>query len=180
MIRSILQYRKKAIFILPFVSVVSEKVSYLESVVKSDSINITVGGYYGNHVPKRDGTGDEETQPDIAVCTIEKANSLVNKMLSENSIDTIGVVVVDEIHMIADQDRGYLLELLVTKILYSGSNNIQIVGLSATLPNIEVFEKWFKASIYQTNFRPVPLNEYIKVDNIIYDKDWNVSCDNII
>jgi DNA polymerase theta len=55
---------------------------------------------------------------DIAVCTIEKANSLLNRLLEENKVSTLGVVVVDEMHLIGDPHRGYLLELFLTKILF--------------------------------------------------------------
>ena len=38
-------------------------------------------------------------------------------MLEEKSIDQLGVLVLDELHMIGDPHRGYLMELLVTKVL---------------------------------------------------------------
>jgi replicative superfamily II helicase len=38
-------------------------------------------------------------------------------MLEENSIDKLGAVVLDEMHMIGDPHRGYIMELLLTKIL---------------------------------------------------------------
>ena len=34
------------------------------------------------------------------MCTIEKANSLVNRMMEEDSLSTLGALIVDELHMV--------------------------------------------------------------------------------
>ena len=39
--------------------------------------------------------------------------------------DILGCVVVDELHMVGDSHRGYLLELLLTKIRYIDAQNSQ-------------------------------------------------------
>lgn len=39
----------------------------------------------------------------------------------------------DELHMINDDNRGYILELMAAKLL-SLEQNTQIIGMSATLP----------------------------------------------
>lgn len=106
------------------------------------------------------------------MCTIEKANSIVNKLLESGKIDTLGCIVVDEIHLIADPGRGYILELLLAKILYvcrRFGHRIQLVTMSATLPNLELLTKWLDAEFYQTDFRPVALVEMVKLDGKIYD-----------
>lgn len=41
--------------------------------------------------------------------------------------------------------------------------------MSATLPNLEMLAKWLNASLYQTDFRPVPLKEYLKIGQYIYN-----------
>jgi replicative superfamily II helicase len=41
-------------------------------------------------------------------------------------------VVIDELHMIDDESRGYILELMATKLL-SLEQKVQLVGMSATL-----------------------------------------------
>lgn len=80
------------IIILPYVSIVSEKMRYLKKMYASE--NIKIAGMYGNapHVNFDD--------VDLAICTIEKANSLVNKILEEGKAGSLGIVVVDELHMI--------------------------------------------------------------------------------
>jgi DNA polymerase theta len=99
------------------------------------SVDINTRGFYANQGVSR---FDEEI--DICVCTIEKvstttsdsltlinkANSLTNKLLEDGRLDEIGIVVIDELHMMSDPDRGYILELLVTKLLYKNGEKLQV------------------------------------------------------
>ena len=51
-------------------------------------------------------------------------------------------------------------------------NSVQIVGMSATLPNLDLLSKWLKADLYKTDFRPVPLSEHIKIGNKLFDNKF--------
>ena len=188
-LKCVLESRKKVIIILPFVSVAQEKTNYLTQVF--ESVGVKVGGFMGGHSP---AGGFAAT--DIAICTIEKANSLVNRLLEENSTRQLGTVVVDELHMIGDSHRGYLLELLLTKLMYvsrkgdvarqedseskpdaaaesqTRDSAIQLVAMSATLPNLSTLASWLGARLYHTDFRPVPLTETVKIGAALYDTDF--------
>jgi DNA polymerase theta len=63
---------------------------------------------------------------------LSQANSLVNAAIEDCSISKLRAVVLDELHMIDDGYRGYLLELMATKLLCLGQP-VQIIGMSATL-----------------------------------------------
>ncbi|XP_077335502.1 DNA polymerase theta [Lithobates pipiens] len=176
-LKRVLETRKKALFILPFVSVAKEKTYYLQSLFQE--VGVQVGGYMGSSSP---ACGFSSL--DVAVCTIEKANGLVNRLIEENRIDLLGMMVVDELHMLGDSHRGYLLELLLTKVRYvaqkraalkkdgstvGSQNEVQIVGMSATLPNLGLLASWLNAELYHTDFRPVPLKEHVKIGRTVFD-----------
>ena len=144
---------------------------------------------------------------DVAVCTIEKASALLNRLLEEilgpsregdsrpmrslfeeDSFGDVGVVVVDEIHLLGEKQRGYLLELILIKVRLSAAQGLaqkrkrkkmtkdvkliigkekrgeekmprlQIIGLSATIPNVKLLSDWLEATLYVCHERPVPLN----------------------
>ncbi|EFN66768.1 ATP-dependent DNA helicase HEL308 [Camponotus floridanus] len=170
LIKTILERRKKVIFILPFVSVVREKMYYFKDLLSD--IGIRVEGFMGGSVPPG---GFAATH--VAIATIEKANSLVNRLMEENDLSSLGAVIIDELHLLGDPNRGYLLELLLTKLKYmtlrNDDINIQLIGMSATLPNLVLLAKWLNAELYKTEFRPIPLNEYCKVETNIYDNKLN-------
>lgn len=176
MLKRVLETKRKALFILPFVSVAKEKMHYLQSVF--EEVGIRVEGYMGST-----SAAGGFAALDVAVCTIEKANSLINRLIEEDSMGLLGMVVVDELHMVGDSGRGYLLELLLTKIQYiaqkqkttgSLSEGVQIVGMSATLPNLSLLANWLGAELYQTDYRPVPLQEHLKIGCNIYNNNLSV------
>ncbi|XP_031727746.1 DNA polymerase theta isoform X1 [Anarrhichthys ocellatus] len=176
MLKRVLETKRKALYILPFVSVAKEKMHYLQSVFQEAGVRVE--GYMGST-----SAAGGFTVLDVAVCTIEKANSLINKLIEEDNMGLLGMVVVDELHMVGDSGRGYLLELLLTKIRYiaqkqnaTGSlfEGVQIIGMSATLPNLALLAGWLGAELYQTDYRPVPLHEHLKVGCNIYNKSLAV------
>lgn len=105
--------------------------------------------------------------PDTYLMQIQQANSLINTAIEECSIGNLGVVVLDELHMLDDEHRGYLLELMVTKLLLL-QQDIQIVGMSATLSNTEMLAEWMNARFFISTYRPVPIDEYLVYENAIY------------
>ncbi|KAL6598908.1 P-loop containing nucleoside triphosphate hydrolase protein, partial [Neocallimastix californiae] len=164
MIKKVIETGKKALMILPYVSIVNEKTQYYQNLLSSTHLNIV--GYFSNSKPA------PFEKIDIGICTIEKANSLINRLIEENTYSKLGAVVVDELHMIGDEHRGYLLELLLTKLRYVLKDDLQIIGMSATLPNIDEIARWLNAALYITDYRPIPLKEYIVVNNTIYNSKF--------
>lgn len=167
-IKTVFERQKKVIFILPFVSIVREKMYYFQDLLGTSGIRVE--GFMGSYNPPG---GFSSVQ--IAICTIEKANNLINRLLEEKKLSEIGAILVDEMHLLGDPSRGYLLELLLTKLRYISQKDenidIQIIGMSATLPNLNKLAKWLNAELFTTEFRPIPLHEQAIVCGEIYNKD---------
>ncbi|PRP88310.1 hypothetical protein PROFUN_03419 [Planoprotostelium fungivorum] len=163
--RCVMVRKKKAIIILPFVSIVVEKVNQLAEFGRR--LHFNVEGYYGGQ-----GSFPLSHSTDVAICTIEKGHSLINQMIEEKRFcKEVGLIVIDELHMLDEEERGFNLELLLTKALFEGRNDtIQILGMSATIPNVIKIAQWLQADCYNNlDFRPVPLSEMVKVQNTLYN-----------
>ncbi|XP_059056715.1 DNA polymerase theta-like [Achroia grisella] len=169
-IKTVLERQKKVIIILPFVSIVREKMFYLQDILSSSGIRVE--GFMGSQSPPG---GLQAVH--VAICTIEKANSIINKLLDDGNISELGAVVVDELHLLGDPHRGYILELLLTKIKFVCLKldvSIQIIGMSATLPNLKILANWLDAELFITEFRPIPLDEYCLIGTKLFDKTGKV------
>ncbi|KXJ95571.1 DEAD/DEAH box helicase [Microdochium bolleyi] len=174
----------KALLVLPYVALVQEKVGWLRKVVQGlsrdqaedkvpsstpglwrrrpDKDNIRVVGFFGGGKIR-----STWADFDIGVCTFEKANTLINGAMLDCSISALKAVVLDELHMVDDDHRGYLMELMATKLI-SLDHSVQIVGMSATLSNIDILAKWLGAHTYVTMYRPIPLDEFLVYEGSVY------------
>lgn len=96
----------------------------------------------------------------LFVCTIEKASLLINSLMEKNELKTIGLLVLDEVHMIGESGRGANLECLISKFSAAQPKG-QIVAMSATIGNSDQLAKFLKGFHFHNSNRPVTLKQYI-------------------
>ncbi|XP_011195751.1 helicase POLQ-like isoform X2 [Zeugodacus cucurbitae] len=162
MLREVLCREKDVLFILPYVSIVQEKVSAMSPF--AIALNFIVDEYTagkGKCPPMK-----RKKRKCIYIASIEKGAVLMDSLIEAQRADEIGLVVVDELHLIGEKGRGATLEALLTKIMFIDVS-IQIVGMSATIGNLSEVSTFLKADVYTRSFRPVELKEYIKCGNDI-------------
>ncbi|XP_055384286.1 helicase POLQ-like isoform X2 [Condylostylus longicornis] len=157
MLREIVCREKCVIFILPYVSIVQEKFSAMAPFALRLNFNVEeYAGGKGKCPPK-----NRHKRKTIYICSIEKGAILFNSLIEVGRVNEIGLIVVDELHLIGEKGRGAILENFLSKVIALNAG-IQIIGMSATIGNISEISNFLKADVYTRGFRPVELKEYIK------------------
>lgn len=114
--------------------------------------------------PERVGllTGDSNQNSDaqIVVMTTEVLRNMI--YANSNSLISLGYVVMDEVHYLADRFRGAVWEEVILHL----PKDVRIVSLSATVSNAEEFGAWLDevrgdTEIIVSENRPVPLNQHV-------------------
>ncbi|AKK11078.1 DEAD/DEAH box helicase [Corynebacterium uterequi] len=115
-------------------------------------------------------TGDVSINPqaDVVVMTTEVLRNMI--YARSGRLDRLSHVVMDEIHYLADRERGAVWE----EIILGLDESVSIVGLSATVSNYEEFGQWLRTvrgdtEVVVSEFRPVPLNQYMMVGRRIHE-----------
>ena len=151
---------KKSLYIVPLKALAREK---YEDLLPFQEIGIKVGISTGDLESK----GRNLAKYDIVVCTSEKADSLLRH--NADWIYDVKIVVADEIHLLNDLSRGPTLEVILAR--FRLMQDIQIIGLSATIKNAWEIAKWLDAELIESEWRPVPLKEGILFGRKIYFSD---------
>ena len=105
-----------SIFVVPQISLITEKEQKLSPVL--EVLGLTLQQMHSH----RRAILSEQNPPDIVLCTMEKANQLMTRLIASEQTSRICSLVIDELHLIGDESRGFLLELLLTKAIFMNNS----------------------------------------------------------
>ncbi len=139
--------KKKAVYIVPLVALGNEKYNYFKMFFnKKCKVALSVGDY--------DSSDAYLSDYDIIVATSEKMDSLLRHNVPWTK--DIGLIIIDEVHLLNDTSRGPTLEILITK-LRELCPRANMLALSATIKNAKELSEWLNATLILSDFRPVKL-----------------------
>ncbi|MBI2650793.1 DEAD/DEAH box helicase [Candidatus Woesearchaeota archaeon] len=156
-LKSIIGGKGKAVYIVPLKALASEKYrDFKRKYGNVAKIALSIGNI--------DSADPFLAEYDLIITTSEKLDSLIRHHAPW--LTNIKTIVVDEIHLLNDTERGPTLEILIT-ILKKLLKNAQIIGLSATIGNAEELAEWLDAELVVDDWRPVKLHKGIYIDGKI-------------
>ncbi|MEM0225454.1 MAG: DEAD/DEAH box helicase [Thermofilaceae archaeon] len=152
----------KVLYLTPLRSLASEKYEDFSSFFEplGFKVALSIGDY--------DSTDEWLGRYNVIVTTNEKADSLLRHRAPW--LREVSLVVADEIHLVGEANRGPTLELLLSRIRRVVPN-AQLLGLSATIRNVEEIANWLSAKPVVCDWRPVPLKEGVYYDGMIEFSD---------
>jgi helicase len=162
-LKHVIELGGKVIYLCPLRALASEKFNNLK---RFEGLNIRVAVTSGDY----DSADSYLPRYDIIVSTNEKMDALLRHQVSWIR-DQVSLVIIDECHLLNDQNRGPTLEILIARLLTENSHS-QLLALSATIGNAEDLAEWLGAKLVQSDWRPVPLKEGIYFENHITYADF--------
>jgi helicase len=159
-LKTILEHKGKAVYIVPLRALASEKFrEFSNRYGKLIKVALSIGDL--------DSSDPYLMDYDLILTTSEKLDSLIRHHTPW--LKLIRLVIVDEIHLLNDPGRGPTLEILLT-ILKDILPKAQFLGLSATIGNPKELADWLKAETIIDTWRPVKLYQGVYQDGKIHLK----------
>jgi len=141
---------RKVVYLTPLRALAYEKAEFLEGLLGARTV--TASGDY-----------DEEAaylgRYEVIVATYEKMDSAIRHGASW--LSRVGLLVVDEAHLIADQSRGATVEVLLARLQELLPDDGQRLLLSATVTNAEQIATCFGLGLVKSSWRPTRLVEAV-------------------
>ncbi|MFH2036045.1 MAG: DEAD/DEAH box helicase [Candidatus Zixiibacteriota bacterium] len=158
--------RQKTVMLLPLKSIAEEKYDYYQKCYAAIGIKVIL--VTGDH-PEND-FDFELGNFDLALAIYEKFNRLLT--LNPDILQQIGLIVIDELQMIAEPKRGVQLEMALMKIFNSGYHP-RLVALSAVIDDVPELVDWLGCRTVVETVRPVDLYQGVATNGCFRFRSFN-------
>ncbi len=150
---------KRMLYLVPLVALANQKYEFFK---EYEELGLKVAIRVG-----RSRIKDEE-EPIIEESDIDAADIIVgtyeaiDKILrSGKRLRNVGTIVIDEVHMLGEEERGIKLDGLIARLRYFF--DAQLIALSATVPNYAEISEAYGIKPIAYMKRPIPLERYLYI-----------------
>lgn len=155
--KNYLEGRGRTLFLVPLVALANQKYErFTERYAKFARTGLLTGVSRLN-LPETRKTGDRNPQAPIIVGTYEGVDHMIR---CGQRMSNIATVVIDEVQMLEDKERGHRLDGMIARLKYLAPQ-AQFLYLSATIGSPNVLAKKLGCTLVQYSERPVGLERYL-------------------
>jgi len=153
---------KKMIYLAPLVALTNEKYELFRRRYKKLSLRVGIRvGMSRLDVGKEERViVDKDVSRSDIVCATYEALDLLFRSGETSKLGEIGTIIVDEIQMLGDSERGPELDGLLSRMRFHAPK-AQILGLSATVGSPSSLAKELGFKLVNYTGRPVPLERHL-------------------
>ena len=155
-VKNLLENKGKLLFLVPLVALANQKFDQLSAYRElgfQTSIRVGVSRIRlgkGRKIP-------QNLDADIIAGTYEGIDQVIR---TKKSLGRVGTVVIDEVHMLEDAERGHRLAGMIAR-LKNAASKAQFIFLSATVGNPAALAKRLGATLVEYAMRPVPIDRHL-------------------
>jgi helicase len=155
--KNYLEGRGRTLFLVPLVALAVQKYHrFDERYGKIAGAGLMIGKSRVR-LPDSQQVGDRNSRAPLLVGTYEGVDHMIR---TGKKLTGIGTVVIDEVQMLEDQDRGHRLDGLIARLKFLAPK-AQFLYLSATIGLPKVLAKKLSATLVRYDERPVALERYL-------------------
>jgi len=155
-VKNLLEGKGKLLFLVPLVALANQKFDQLsaygalgfQTSIRVGVSRIRLGK--GRKIPK-------SLDADIIAGTYEGIDQVIR---TKKSLGRVGTVVIDEVHMLEDAERGHRLAGMIAR-LKNAAPKAQFIFLSATVGNPAALAKQLGTTLVEYEVRPVPIERHL-------------------
>ena len=155
-VKNLLEGKGKLLFLVPLVALANQKFDQLSAYDElgfQTSIRVGVSRIRLGKARKI----PQSLNADIIAGTYEGIDQV---MRTRKSLGKVGTVVIDEVHMLEDAERGHRLAGLIARLKLAAPQ-AQFIFLSATVGNPAALAKRLGATLVEYEVRPVPIERHL-------------------
>ena len=158
-VENILSGKGKMLYLVPLVALANQK--YDQFTTRYNEIGLKTSIRIGAEMIKtKETTSMKKTlDADIIGGTYEGIDHLL-RLGNADALGKVGTVVIDEVHMLTDAERGHRLDGLIARLRYTVPE-AQFIYLSATVGNPNEFAAKLNANLVIYEHRPVPIDRHL-------------------